>query len=111
MLDFGFDLVDALDGSAAALCAMASAADCGNDAVFGEDCAGGRLNLQPAAVLVVLGPDAAHRGAGVALDQKSLLESAFSYRLMLPTLSGNDEFSAFAKVQLIGVQLLIVQGE
>ena len=42
----------------------------GNDAVFGQNRAGGRLHLEPAAVLVLFSPDAAHRRARIAFDQR-----------------------------------------
>ena len=43
----------------------------GNDAVFCQNRACSRLHLQPAAVLVVFGPDAAHCRAGVAINHWS----------------------------------------
>ena len=46
----------------------------GNHAVFGQHGARRRLHLQPAAVLVLFRPDAAHRRAGIAVDQRQLLD-------------------------------------
>ena len=45
----------------------------GDDAVFCQHGAGRRFHLKPAAVLVLFRPDAAHGGAGVAIDQERLL--------------------------------------
>ncbi len=68
--DFGFDRVDAVDGEAALVA----------DGVGGGLRGRGRLRrgpgeaavstLEPAAVFVLVGPDAAHGGAGVAGDQR-----------------------------------------
>ena len=66
--DFGFDLVDAVDGEVAA---VTDSVGCGlgDDAGAGEGLRGGDLDGEPAAVLVFVGPDAAHVGARVAGDQ------------------------------------------
>ena len=67
--DFGFDLVDAVDGEVAAV----TDGVCGglrDQAEARESLGGGGLNGEPAAVLVLVGPDAAHGGACVASDHR-----------------------------------------
>ena len=73
VLHFGFDLVNALRRSTG-LFGDGVGGGLGNDAVLGKYRTGRRLHLQPAAILVVVGPDASHRGAGIALDQRQLLD-------------------------------------
>ena len=63
--DFGFDLVDAVDGKGS-LVADGVGGGLGDEAEFGEGLGGGDLDGEPAAVLVFVGPDAAHSGACVA---------------------------------------------
>ena len=72
--DFGFDLVDAVDGEVA-LVADGVGGGLGDEAERGEGLGGGDFDGEPAAVLVFVGPDAAHGGAGVAGDH------AFSLRV------------------------------
>jgi hypothetical protein len=69
VLDFGFDLLDAGDGKGG-LGGDGLGSLSGDDAVFSENRAGGGLDLEPAAVFGFFGPDAAHGGAGVAVDQR-----------------------------------------
>ena len=47
-----------------------------NHSILGENCACSRLHFKPAAVLVLFSPDAAHRGARIAVDQGRLLARA-----------------------------------
>jgi len=69
VLYFGLDLLDASSGddsySRDGLSGLF-----GNDAVLGENGAGGGLDLEPATVLGVFSPDAAHRRAGIAFDHE-----------------------------------------
>jgi hypothetical protein len=69
VLNFGFDFLDAGHGEGAlggdGLCSVS-----GDDAVFGQNRAGSGLDLEPAAVFGFFGPDAAHGGAGIAVDQR-----------------------------------------
>ncbi len=67
--DFGFDLVDAGDGERAFL-GDGVGGGLRNEAGGGEGLRGGDLDAQPAAVLVLVGPDAAELGAGVARNHK-----------------------------------------
>ena len=68
--DFGFDLVDAVDGEGAAV-ADGVGGGLGDEAEAGEGLRGGGFDGEPAAVLVLVGPDAAHGGACVAGDHDS----------------------------------------
>jgi hypothetical protein len=70
--DFGLDLVDAGYGEVAA---VADGVGCGlrDEAEFGEGLRGGDLNREPAAVLVLVGPDASHGWACVARDHRGSL--------------------------------------
>ena len=65
--DFGLDLVDAGDGEVA-LVADGVGGGLRDEAEFGEGLRGGGFDGEPAAVLVFVGPDLAHRGASVAGD-------------------------------------------
>ena len=65
--DFGFDLLDAGDGEVAAV-ADGVGAGWRDEAEAGEGLRGGGFDGEPAAVLVLVGPDAAHGGACVASD-------------------------------------------
>jgi hypothetical protein len=69
--DFGFDLVDAVDGEVAAV-ADGVGGGLGDEAEAGEGLRGGDFDGEPAAVLVLVGPDAAHGGACVAGDHRKL---------------------------------------
>ena len=82
VLDCGFDLVDALDGEGG-LVADGVGGFAGDDAGVGEGLRGGDFHLEPAAVLVFVGPDARHLGAGVAGDHGSILP-AWSIATTLP---------------------------
>ena len=70
--DFGFDLIDAVDGEGA-LVADGIGGGLGDEAEFSESLGGGDLDGEPAAVLVVVGPDAAHGGACIAGNQGEAL--------------------------------------
>ena len=65
--DFGFDLLDARDGEAAAI-ADGVGGDLGHDACGGEGLGSCDFDAEPAAVFVFVGPDAAHLGQRVAGD-------------------------------------------
>lgn len=69
MTDFGFDLVDAVYGEGS-LVTDGVGGGLGDEAEFGEGLRGGDLDSEPAAVFVLVGPDAAHRGASVAGDHR-----------------------------------------
>ena len=69
MTDFGFDLVDAVY-SEGSLVTDGVGGGLGDEAEFGEGLRGGDLDSEPAAVFVLVGPDAAHRGASVAGDHR-----------------------------------------
>ena len=66
--DFGFDLVDAVDGKCA-LVADGVGGGLRDEAESGEGLGGGDLDGEPAAVFVFVGPDAAHVGSCVAGNQ------------------------------------------
>ncbi len=68
VLDFGLDFSDAsrIDSG---FCRDGFGGTGRNHANLGKHSARRRLDLEPAAVLVLFSPDAAHRRAGVALDQ------------------------------------------
>ena len=72
--DFGFDLVDAVDGEGA-LVADGVGGGLRDEAEFGEGLGGGDLYGEPAAVLVFIGPDAAHSGTCVAGNQGEFLQA------------------------------------
>src|SRR5260370_14182758 len=72
VLALGFDLVDAGDGEVAAV-ADGVGGLLRDEAEAGESLRGGDLDGEPAAVLVLVGPDAAHGGASVAGDQSEAL--------------------------------------
>ena len=67
--DFGFDLVDAGDGEVAAV-ADGVGGGLRDEAEAGEGLRGGGFDGEPAAVFVLVGPDAAHGGACVAGDHE-----------------------------------------
>ena len=69
VLDFGLDLSDA-GGGDGGLGGDGFGGGGGNDAVLGQHGACRRLHLEPAAVFVLVRPDAAHRGARIAIDQR-----------------------------------------
>src|ERR1700727_849772 len=71
--DFGFDLVDAVDGEGAAV-ADGVGGGLRDKAEFGESLGGCDLDGEPAAVLVFVGPDAAHGGACVTRNQSENLQ-------------------------------------
>ena len=71
--DFGFDLVDAGDGEVAVV-ADGVGGGLRDEAEAGEGLRGGGLDGEPAAVLVLVGPDAAHGRACVAGDHRVRFE-------------------------------------
>ena len=75
--DFGFDFVDAGDGEVAAV-ADGVGGGLRDEAEAGEGLRGGGLDGEPAAVFVLVGPDAAHGRAGVASDHFSCQFSVVS---------------------------------
>ncbi len=68
----GLDLVDAVDLEAALL-ANGLGGRLRHHAGFGQRLGGGDFDVQPGLKLVLVTPDAAHLGAGIACDQRELL--------------------------------------
>ena len=69
VLDLGLDLGDA-GGGDSGFGGDGLGGGRGNHAVFGQHRAGRRFHFEPAAVLVLFSPDAAHRRACIAFDQR-----------------------------------------
>ncbi len=67
--DLGFDLIDAVYGEGA-LVSDGVGGGLRDEAEFGEGLGGGDLDGEPAAVFVLVGPDAGHSGASVAGDHR-----------------------------------------
>jgi hypothetical protein len=76
VLDFGFDFKDAGGGNGG-FGGDGLGGGGGNDAIFGQNSAGRRFHLEPAAEFVLVRPDGAHGGARVAIDQGKLLATSF----------------------------------
>ena len=74
--DFGFDLVDAVDGKGS-LVADGVGGGLWDEAEFGKGLGGGDFDSEPAAVFVLVGPDAAHGGASVAGYQGDALQVSY----------------------------------
>ena len=78
--DLGFDLVDAFDGEVAAV-ANSVGGRLRYEAGGGQRLRCGGFDSQPAAILILIGPDAAHLFAGVAGDHRGPeLERRFECR-------------------------------
>ncbi len=87
VLDLGFDLIDAVDGEGAAL-ADGVGRGLRDEAELREGLGCCDFNGKPALVLVGVGPDAAHLGAGIAVDHGCSFELMCGDSLILIGLRG-----------------------